>query len=51
LIGYYKLPLDYLDQFVKNVDKVTLAEVNSAFKRRIDPEKMVTVIVGGDGKK
>ncbi|MDP2784874.1 MAG: pitrilysin family protein [Sulfurimicrobium sp.] len=51
LIGYYNLPLDYLDQFVKNVDKVTLAEVNSAFKRRIDPEKMVTVIVGGDGKK
>jgi zinc protease len=51
LIGYYKLPLDYLDQFVKNVDKVTLAEVNSAFKRRIDPEKMVTVIVGGDGKR
>lgn len=51
LIGYYNLPLDYLDQFVKNVDKVTLAEVKSAFKRRVDPERMVTVIVGGNGKK
>ena len=51
MIGYYNLPLDYLDQFAKNVDKVTLSEVNSAFRRHIDAEKMVTVIVGGDGKK
>jgi len=51
MIGYYKLPLDYLDQFAKNVDKVTLAEVKGAFKRHVDMKKMVTVIVGGDGKK
>lgn len=47
LIGYYHLPLDYLDQFEKNVDKVGVAEVKQAFKRRIDPEKMLTVVVGG----
>jgi len=47
LIGYYHLPLDYLDQFVKNVDRITVADVKQAFKRRIDPEKMVTVVVGG----
>lgn len=46
MIGYYRLPLDYLDQFVKNVAKVTPAQVKDAFGRRIDPEKMVTVIVG-----
>lgn len=51
LIGDYNLPLDYLDQFAKNVDKVTLAQVKSAFQRHVNPEKMVTVIVGGDDKK
>lgn len=48
LIGYYHMPLDYLDRFIGNVDKVTLADVKQAFQRRIDPEKMVTVIVGAD---
>ncbi len=47
LIGYYHLPLDYLDQFEKNVEKVGVADVKQAFKRRIDPEKMLTVVVGG----
>ncbi|BCB28515.1 peptidase M16 [Sulfurimicrobium lacus] len=51
LIGDYRLPLDYLDQFPKNVDKVTLMDVKSAFQRHVDPKTMVTVIVGGDGKK
>ena len=30
------------------VDKVTLAQIKDAFARRIDPDKMVTVIVGTD---
>ena len=51
MIGFYNLPLDYLDEFAKSVEKVTLADVKDAFKRHIDPEKMVTVIVGGDDKK
>jgi len=51
MIGYYKLPLDYLDQFANNVDKITLAQVKDAFQRHVDTKKMVTVIVGGDGKK
>ncbi|PWB51682.1 MAG: peptidase M16 [Nitrosomonadales bacterium] len=51
LIGFYRLPLNYLDEFVNKVEKVTLAEVKDAFKRRIDPERMVTVIVGGDDQK
>ncbi|MDO8892537.1 MAG: pitrilysin family protein [Sulfurimicrobium sp.] len=51
LIGFYQLPLNYLDDFANKVDKVTLADVKDAFKRRIDPESMVTVIVGGDGEK
>lgn len=48
VIGYYRLPLTYLDDFAPNVEKVTLAGIRSAFARRVDPERMVTVIVGAD---
>lgn len=51
MIGFYHLPLTYLDEFVGKIEKITLAEVKSAFKRRIDPERLVTVIVGGNGEK
>lgn len=47
LIGFYQLPLNYLDEFASQIEKVTLQDVKSAFRRRIDPERMVTVIVGG----
>jgi zinc protease len=50
VIGFYQLPLTYLDDFNKQIDKVTTAQIKDAFKRRIDPDKMVTVIVGDDGK-
>ena len=48
VIGFYRLPLTYLDDFVPNVEKVTLADIRNAFARRVDPERMVTVIVGAD---
>jgi zinc protease len=52
MIGFYDLPLTYLDDFVGKVKKVTVAEVRDAFKRHIDPDAMATVIVGApDGKK
>ena len=46
LIGFYKLPLTFLDDYVKNVEKVTLAEIKDAFKRRLVPDNMVTIVVG-----
>lgn len=49
-IGFYGLPLNYLDKFISNVESVTLAQVKDAFKRRINPEKMVTVVVGDSGQ-
>ena len=49
LIGVYSLPLTYLDDFVQNVERVTAADVKRAFQKRIDPERMVTVIVGPAG--
>ncbi len=48
LIGFYRLPLNYLDEFIPHIEAVTAAQIRDAFKRRIDPERMVTVIVGGE---
>jgi len=46
VIGFYKLPLTYLDDFNKEVDKVTTAQIKEAFNRRLNTDNMVTVIVG-----
>jgi len=46
MIGFYNLPLDYLDHFVENINAITLPEVKSALHRRLNDSKMVTVIVG-----
>jgi zinc protease len=50
LIGFYHLPLTYLDDFNQNVSKVSTAQIKEAFNRRINPNNMVTVVVGGDTK-
>ena len=48
LIGFYKLPLNYLDEFVGKIERVTLADIKRAFAARIDPDKLVTVVVGAE---
>jgi len=48
LIGFYRLPLTYLEDFVKDVERVTAADIRNAFQRRIRPDHMVTVVVAGD---
>lgn len=48
LIGFYGLPLDYLDRFPRMVDAVTRNDVRTAFQRHVKPENLVTVIVAGD---
>jgi zinc protease len=47
-IAWYDLPLDYLDTWTKQVEKVTAADVRAAFARKLQPDRMVTVVVGGD---
>ncbi|MEO6354004.1 MAG: pitrilysin family protein [Burkholderiaceae bacterium] len=47
-IGYYRLPLDYLDTWTDKVDKVTIAEIRAAFARKVALDKLVTVVVGVD---
>jgi zinc protease len=51
MIGFYEMPLDYLDTFQQNIDKVTAASIKDAFKRRIDPQLMQTITVGGSANK
>lgn len=46
VIGFYDLPLDYLDSFTDKVTAVTREQIQDAFKRRIDPDRLVKVQVG-----
>ena len=47
MIGFYGLPLTYLDTFKDKVMAVTAADIKSAYERRVHPDKMVTIMVGG----
>ena len=45
-IAWNELPLDYLDTWTQQVNKVTVGDVKAAFARKLQPGKMVTVILG-----
>ena len=47
-IGFYGLPLTYLDEFPAKVNAVTVEQVRSAFARHVKAENLVTVIVAVD---
>jgi len=47
-IGFYGLPLDYLDRYQEKVEAVTAEEVRRAFARHVRPEHLVTVMVAAD---
>ncbi len=49
MIGFYNLPLTYLDDFTKKIGAVTVGEIKDAFSRRVNPHDMVTVVVGSGG--
>lgn len=49
MIGFYRLPLDWLDTYPQKVAAVSVEQVRDAFTRRIRSEQLVTVIAGGDG--
>lgn len=46
MIGYYGLPLDYLESFPKQIASLTKQDVLKAWQNRIEPEKMLNVMVG-----
>ena len=45
-IAWYGLPLDYLDTWTRHVKEVTAAQIKAAFARKLQPDRMVTVVVG-----
>ncbi|MBK8336905.1 MAG: insulinase family protein [Sterolibacteriaceae bacterium] len=47
VIAFYQLPLTYLDDYTRQVEKVTAQQIREAFSRRVRPGDMVTVVVGG----
>jgi zinc protease len=50
VIGFYGLPLTYIDDFIPRIEAVTAEQIRDAFRRRVHPEHMLTVVVGGGGK-
>jgi len=47
-IGFYGLPLDYLDQYQARVQAVTADNIRQAFARRVRPDNLITVTVAAD---
>lgn len=45
-IGFYGLPITYLDDFTGKIERVTVAQIHHALTRHIHPAQMATVIVG-----
>ncbi|MGK6305829.1 M16 family metallopeptidase [Variovorax sp. DT-64] len=46
-IAWNDLPLDYLETWTARMNAVTAADVKAAFARKLQPDRMVTVVVGG----
>jgi zinc protease len=46
MIGFYDMPLDYLDTWTEKVANVTIEDIKAAFKRKIGPDRLATVVVG-----
>jgi zinc protease len=46
VIGFYKLPLDYLDTWTDKIRQVSIADIRAAFRRKLDAGKLATVVVG-----
>ncbi|OZA05566.1 MAG: peptidase M16 [Methylophilaceae bacterium 17-44-8] len=46
VIGFYQLPLTYLDEFNSQIAKVTTQQIKEAYQRRVKPANFATVIVG-----
>jgi zinc protease len=46
VIGWYRLPLDYLERWTEQVQQVTAAQIRDAFQRKVPPDRLVTVVVG-----
>ena len=49
-IGFYRLPLDYLDTWPAKAEAVSLDQVRDAFKRRVNPDALSVIVVGPESQ-
>ncbi len=47
VIGFYQLPLDYLNTFTGKINALTLEQINQKIAERFHLEPLITVVVGG----
>lgn len=45
-IGFYRLPLDYLEDYVENIEQVSTKDVKRAFQQHLNPDTLAKVLVG-----
>jgi len=48
MVAFHRLPLTYIDDFIRNIEAVTIGRIRDAFRRRVDPARMATVVVAGE---
>lgn len=46
MIGFYDLPLDYLDTYIGKVEKVDAKAIRAAFQRIVKPDALLTITAG-----
>ncbi|CAC9468202.1 FIG015287: Zinc protease [uncultured Gammaproteobacteria bacterium] len=50
IIGFYNLPLDYLDTFTDKIKDISAQDIQNAFARLINTDKLIVVSVGQKSK-
>ncbi len=46
VIGFYNLPLDYLETYPKKLERVTSQDIKRAFEKNINREALITIALG-----
>jgi zinc protease len=49
MMGFYGLPLDWMERYPREAAAVSREAVRDAFARRVHPDRLITIIAGGDG--
>ncbi len=50
VLEFYEIPTDYLNDFIKNVEKISVSEVNQVIKKYLSVDQLKVVIFGDESK-